>query len=134
VTVIIDASVLTAFLLKEEGWKDISALLMKGTYATELVITESCNSVLTALRRSRITEREAEETISTLMSFTNTNINILPQEEIIEDGFKLAKENGLSMYDAIYIALAKKMDATLASRDPRQIEAARRSRVKITSI
>jgi predicted nucleic acid-binding protein len=134
VTVIIDASVLSAFLLKEEGWKEIGELLVNGTCATELVITESCNSVLTALRRSRINEQEAEETIRSLVSFTNTNVKIFSQEEAIQDAFKLAKESGLTIYDAIYIALAKKTGATLASRDPRQIEAARRSRIRITAI
>lgn len=134
VTVIIDASAVSAFLLKEEGWKEIGKLLVRGTSATELVVTESCNAILTALRRSRITEQEAKDLVDTLLSFVNTNIKIVQHEGILLDAFKLAKENDLTIYDTIYISLAIKMSASLASRDSRQIEVAKRARVKLAGV
>ena len=132
--VIIDASTLTAFLLEEEGdqEKKVRDLLIQGVSATELVITESCNAILTALRRRRINEEQAEKAFEVLLSFIDTNIQIFRQSEsLLHQAFQNARENGLAIYDSIYIVLAKQLDGSLSSRDPKQIEIARKSGVKV---
>jgi predicted nucleic acid-binding protein len=37
----------------------------------------------------------------------------------------MAADHGLTTYDSVYLALAKKLDGSLASRDRKQVEAAR---------
>jgi predicted nucleic acid-binding protein len=135
VTVTIDASILSAFLLEEDDHEKIHGLLLKGTCATELVVTESCNAVLMALKRGRLSNEQAEKAMQALMSLVGSNIKIFPlKEDILWDVFRIARENGLVAYDAIYIALAKRKGGSLASRDPKQIEAAKKSGIKIVSV
>jgi predicted nucleic acid-binding protein len=128
VTVIIDASVLSAFILEEEGYEKIRRVLLEGTFAPELVLTESSNAVLTALRRGRLGNEQSEKAIEVLLSFVGSNVKIIPQENnLVLESFRIAKECNLTSYDASYIALAKSLGGSLASRDPKQLEAARKS-------
>jgi predicted nucleic acid-binding protein len=135
VTVIIDASVISAFLLKEEGWKDIGAILEDGTFATELVVTETCNAILSAVRRKRINEEEAREALKILVDFIDANIKIVRQDGVLlSEAFQNAKENDLAIYDSIHIVLARKLRGSLASRGPKQIEVAKKSKVNVISV
>ena len=130
-TTIIDASTLSAFLLEEDGHEKIRGLLLKGTFATELALTESINAVLSALRRGRIEDEAGDKAIQVLLSFVGSNIRIVQQEEsLVWETFRVAKEHGLASYDAVYIALAKHLGGSLASRDPKQIDAANKFGVK----
>ena len=134
-TVIIDASALSAFLLEEDDPKKIRELLIEGVNATELVITESCNALLTALRRRRINQDEANNAMEVLLTFCDTNIKIHAQDPaLLREAYEKAKEYDLAMYDTVYIALAKRLGGSLVSRDPRQIEVAKKSGVKVISV
>ncbi|HKW05910.1 MAG TPA: type II toxin-antitoxin system VapC family toxin [Nitrososphaerales archaeon] len=134
-TVIIDAITLSAFLLEEGESGKIRELLIQGVCATDLVVTESCNSLLTALRRRRINEKEARNALEVLLSFVDTNIKILPQDSsLLREAYEQARENGSSIYDSVYIVLAKRLNGSLASRDPKQIEFAKKSGVKVIDV
>jgi predicted nucleic acid-binding protein len=127
VTVIIDASVLCAFILTEDGHEDIQRLLLRGTISIELVVIESCNAILTALKRGRLRNDEAGNAVKILLSYVGSNVKILPVEDgLVSDSYEIAKENSLASCDAMYIALAKHLRGSLASRDPRQLEVAKR--------
>lgn len=133
--VIIDASAISSFLLEEGSQDKIRELLIKGTFATELVVTECCNAILVALRRGRITETQAQDTIGVLVSFVDNNIKIVREEDrLLREAFRIAKTNNLKVYDSIYIALSKQLHGSLASLDQRQMEVAKRSSIKLESI
>jgi predicted nucleic acid-binding protein len=135
VTVIIDASVLSAYLLKESDSEKVRKLLLEGTFATELIIAETINAVLTALRRGLKGEEEAIEAIEILLDFVNGNIKLLPMDEdLISETFRIGKENKLTSYDSSYIAVAKKLRGSLVSRDPKQLEVAKKCGVKVIEI
>jgi predicted nucleic acid-binding protein len=131
VTVIIDASVLSAFILTEDGHEDIQKLLLKGTTSIELVMIESSNAILTALKRGRLKSDEADNAIKILLSYVGSNVKILPvEEESVSDSFRIAKEHNLASYDATYIAVAKRLNGSLASRDPKQLDVAKKCGIK----
>jgi predicted nucleic acid-binding protein len=135
VTVIIDASALSSYILEEDDIEQIRSLLIRGVLGTELVITETCNSILTAVRRKRISEESAQKALEVLISFVDTNIKILKQDgSLLSEAYQNARENGWAIYDNIYIMLAKKLGGSLASRDPKQIEVAKKSGVKVITV
>jgi predicted nucleic acid-binding protein len=45
----------------------------------------------------------------------------------------MAADHRLTAYDSVYLALAKKLDGSLASRDRRQVEAARTLEIDVVS-
>ena len=49
----------------------------------------------------------------------------------MRSAFSIASNHGLTIYDSVYLALAKKLEGSLASRDKKQIEVARNLRIDI---
>ena len=127
----IDASALSGYLLEEDGTEKIRKLLIRGVYGTELLIIESSNAILTAVRRSRITE-EGLRAFEALNSFVGTNVKIVKQDAtLLLAAYRHARENGWAIYDSISIALAKRLDSSLATKDPKQLEGAKKFGVKV---
>lgn len=128
----IDASALSGYLLEEEGTEKIRKLLIRGVYGTELLIIESSNAILTAVRRRRITEEEGLRAFEALTSLIGTNVKIVKQDAtLLLAAYRHARENGWAIYDSISIALAKRLDSSLASKDPKQLENAKKLGVKV---
>jgi len=104
---------------------------LEGTFAPELILTESINSVLTALKRSRFENEQTENAIDVLLTLMGSNVRIFPQEKSLAlESFRIAKETDLTSYDALYVALAMRLEGSLVSRDPKQLEAARKMGIK----
>ena len=86
------------------------------------------NSLLVAERRGRIAAGDVKERLDALKG-----LPILTDEELdLEAAFDLAKEHGLSFYDAVYLELAKKESAELATLDVELGRAAARERVRLS--
>lgn len=133
-TVTIDTSALVAYLLEEDGFERIRELLSEGVVSVPLIVKESCNAVLEARKQRRITREESEKTLQALLALSERNIKLIPQEGLVLDAFKIAAANDLTIYDSIYVALAKKTEGSLASRDKRQIEVAAKIGVNILKV
>ena len=133
-TVTIDTSTLVAYLLEEDGFEKIKELLSEGVVSVPLLIKESCNAVLEASKQRRITREESEKILQAILVLSQTNIKLVPQENLVTDAFKIATGNDLTIYDSIYIALAKKSEGSLASRDKKQIEVAAKIGVNILKV
>ena len=54
-----------------------------------------------------------------------------PEASSLDSAMRLAREHGLSFYDACYLELALRMGAGLASRDIRLMEVARAASVDV---
>jgi predicted nucleic acid-binding protein len=66
------------------------------------------------------------------LSLVGSNVELIPlDEDLISDAFRIGKENKLTSYDSTYVALARRLDGSLASRDPKQLEVAREYGLKI---
>ena len=133
-TTIIDASALVAYLLEEEGFEKVSEILSEGADSVPLLIKESCNAVLEARKQGRISRDDSEKVLQAILKLAELNIKTVAQTDLIPAAFRIAEENDLTIYDAIYIALAKASGGSLASRDRRQLETASKLGVRITKV
>ncbi|MEM3056101.1 MAG: type II toxin-antitoxin system VapC family toxin, partial [Candidatus Bathyarchaeia archaeon] len=52
------------------------------------------------------------------------NIKIESQEALLEEAFKIAFKGDVSIYDALYIELARRRKVELISRDDKQVKVA----------
>ena len=124
--IVIDASALAAYVLREEGFEEVSEYLRRyRTISIDLVAKEVANAIIVALKRGRIDARSAERAFKALLIMLNTIIELYPQRELLEDAFSIATSMGLTIYDSLYIALAKRMQALLLTKDRKQYEAAK---------
>jgi len=131
---LIDASALSAYVLKEEGWEKIRDYLLQGAFSTRLILKETLNAILRAVRRGIISNEQAEKCVEALMELSKSNIKIVEQEDVLEEAFKIAVRNNLTIYDAVYIALSRKLKTTLITCDRRQAESARNEGISVIEL
>ncbi len=114
---VVDASMALAWIFNDEDQSRVEAALERlkedGAVVPQLWLLEIRNALLSAGRRGRISPEEIGERLDAL--------NGLP---IQTDGdpnypsaFDLARKHGLSFYDALYLELAKRQGAELATLD-----------------
>ena len=114
---VVDASIVMAWLFddEEEPRADeiLELLVEDGAIVPHLWHLETRNTLLVAERSGRLSNEEVEERLDALMGLPiRTN-----QEPNFQSAFDLAKAHGLSFYDALYLELAMREDADLATLD-----------------
>jgi predicted nucleic acid-binding protein len=122
---LIDASALASYVLKEEGSGKIREYLAQGVMSVELVIKETANAILMATKRKMIGSQQFEIYLGALKALLKSNIKLVDQRDILEESFKIALKNDLTIYDAIYITSAKKQKIPLLTCDKRQAKVAK---------
>ncbi len=121
---VLDASVAVAWLFDDESDRRAEFVLTRLKNEPALVpqhwMLEVRNSLLVGERRGRIRANEVDERLDGLRALplrTDT-------EPDLEVAFALARAHRLSIYDAIYLELAKRNGIALATLDDRLKQAA----------
>jgi predicted nucleic acid-binding protein len=120
--IVIDASALAAYLLKEEDLK-FEQYFREDIFCIDLIVKEVANALLIAYRRDIIDKNALNTMYKALLKFMSI-LNIESQTALIDDSLDVALRRGLTIYDSLYIALAKKLGARLLSLDIKQKKAA----------
>jgi predicted nucleic acid-binding protein len=134
-SVVIDASITAAWFLPDEKtdytkavFEAVSSSEIKGI-APGLWAYEIRNTVLTALRRGRISKPDCQQILTSLNELKVR----LSEPSSYDDLFALAQARSLTVYDAAYLAVALRQQLPLASLDRQLIRAAGEVRVEIYS-
>ena len=116
----VDASVLVAFFLREEGWEKL-AKYMRETVSLDLAVKEFYNAVWKAVRlHKRLGPDDAEKILALFKKYVDGNMVLRNELDYVDKGFKIALEEGITVYDALYIALAIEESTPLLTLDNRQ--------------
>ncbi len=114
---VVDASVVVAWLFDDEAepYADrvLDRLVEEGALAPQLWHLETRNALLTAERRGRLSMREVKERLDALKGLP-IRTDVDPD---LQFAFDLARTHDLTIYDALYLELAKREDAELATLD-----------------
>ncbi len=130
--IVIDASILAAFILKEEGWERLAKFLVR-SITPSLAIGEVANAVWKQVAlRNVMNLTEARQALKILKSMLDVNIAVYESRDVIEEAFDIAVRRKITVYDAIYIALARKTGSALVTLDQKQAEAATSEGVNVT--
>ena len=121
--IVVDASSLAKVVLLEEGWESVP--LTTETATLDYSVVEVSCSVWRAVLRGRIGEEDAKRKIEALKMIAGA-LMIFKAEDYLERGFDIALKEKITVYDAMYIALAEDKGATLFTSDRRQYDAAKR--------
>jgi predicted nucleic acid-binding protein len=124
---IIDASALAAYILREEGYDAIKNYIEDGVTSVELIAKEVSNAILIARKRRIIDTKQAEKAFEALKMLLKRNIKTSDQEAVLNTAFKIALKHEVMVYDALYIALTKEKEAELLTRDIKQIRVAEKN-------
>ena len=131
---VLDASVAVSWFFEDEA-REYSATVLESLTEWEAVVPslwplEVANVLLVAERRRRCSEAEAVRFIELLES-----LPIATDDDTARRGlhgtYQLAREYALTAYDAVYLELAMRLGAPLATLDRQLAEAAAKAGVAI---
>jgi predicted nucleic acid-binding protein len=133
-TIVLDCSVAAAWCLADEHSEEAAAVLQQLAKTEALVPPlwplEMANVLLVAERRGRIEAADASRAVELLLSLPITVVRDEPRSALVNARL-LAREHGLSAYDAAYLSLALRSGAALASTDRELVRAAKAAGVKL---
>ena len=114
---VVDASVTVAWLFDDEtdprADRVLERLEQDGAFVPHLWHLEVRNALLIAERRSRLPAGAVNDRLDSLRRLPIRT----DEEPDLESAFDLARAHGLSFYDALYLELAKRQNAELATLD-----------------
>lgn len=135
---VVDSSLALAFGLPDESSTTAASFFGRIMSANEVWVPalwwyEVSNGLLVAERRNRITEAEALRIVEMCRRLPlETDFHSGP--EVLGVYRALAREHGLSAYDAAYLELAERREFGLASLDGPLVKAARKAGVLVFEV
>jgi len=120
--IVVDASVLVKVVLKEPGWDEIE--LDSNTATLDYALVEGMNAIWKAIRRGRIAE-ETGKTLIAVLKLIGSGMLTFEARNFFERGLEIALKENITIYDALYIALAEALKAELLTADEKQYYAAK---------
>ena len=133
-TLVIDASVSLAWLMDDEKAPEAEAarhrLTTDDAFVPVIWHLEMRNGLLVAERRRRLTRRMVDERLGALADLPIRT----DHEPKFHRAMDLARSHGMSFYDALYLELALRMSAELATLDTALGSAAAKEGVRILAV
>ncbi|MEM1582355.1 MAG: type II toxin-antitoxin system VapC family toxin [Candidatus Bathyarchaeia archaeon] len=127
--IVVDGSALIAFFLREEGWSELAEYMVR-TISLDQAVKEFYNAIWRAVNISkRITKEEALRSLSLFKTYLSGNMDLRKEEEHLDKALEIALENGITIYDALYISLAIHENKPLLTLDRKQREVSRKYNV-----
>lgn len=128
--IVIDASSLAKYILREENWERVRESLLDEPYSLTLALAEVSNAVWKHhVLYKIISKEEAEIMIEALKKLKEDVVIFEPFEDYLKDAMEIAVSEKIPVYDALYLAQAKKYGSLLTS-DEKQWEIAKKLEIK----
>ena len=129
---VVDNSIVMSWCFEDEGNSYAEAVL-ESLEAGEAFVPaiwplEVGNVLLVAERKKRLSQASAVRFLALLGGLPITVEQETP-ERMLKEIVSLAREHGLSTYDASYLDLAMRLDLPLATQDASLVKAAKKSKV-----
>ena len=130
--VVVDASVVVKWVLPEANRQAAIALLARveasevTPYVPELLFAEATNAVWKQVALAkRMNAGDAADAINAILE---SPLRVEPMSNLMIPAFEIALGTGCTVYDAVYVALAERLDATLVTADAKLFNRLKSSR------
>ena len=117
---VIDTSALLKYVLPEEDSSVAEKLVashhagMVNLIAPEYILVESANVLWKHLQRHNV---RPEEAVTSFRALRDLGIRLVSNGDLLEDALILAADNGITVYDALFCALAVRENLPLITSD-----------------
>ncbi len=128
---VIDSSILVKYFSREEGWQEARRYIVEGFITIDLALKEVLSALVKKVRRGEMDVSIAEKLAK---SIVEGRLPIVPQDDLLQDAFNIALEHGISIYDALFIALAKRRELELVTSDERQAKIAKKMGIPVVYV
>jgi len=135
---VIDASATLPWCFADEATPATNQLLTRLRTGDEAIVPprwplEVVNALLIAIRRERISVKDAQQFLDDL-EVLPIQIDTADRNSLRKRVFQLAKQSGLTAYDAAYLELAVRKSLPLATLDGQLREAAREAHAALIEL
>jgi len=132
--IVVDASALAKYLLRESGWRRVEDYLRGDAYTLDHVVKEVANAIWKhAVLRHAISVELALELYHALRSLASDVLVVEDQDRYLDKAFSIAVDEKVTVYDALYIAQALDKGSLLTA-DEKQARVARRLGVEMVTV
>ncbi|MEM1658171.1 MAG: type II toxin-antitoxin system VapC family toxin [Candidatus Jordarchaeales archaeon] len=121
--IVVDASALAKVLLQEEGWEGVE--LTARTATLDHALIEALNAVWKAAILGKLGKDDAMERVEAL-KLISRGLLVFKAQEHFNRSMEIALAEKLTIYDAVYIALAEQLGTELQTSDTKQFYAAKK--------
>jgi predicted nucleic acid-binding protein len=87
-------------------------------FAPDLLFAETANTIWKKVRRGELTRQQGQQLVADL---TDIAVETVSCRSLAEDAHALAAATERSVYDALYLALAVRLDARMVTADDRLV-------------
>ncbi|NOZ89193.1 MAG: type II toxin-antitoxin system VapC family toxin [Crenarchaeota archaeon] len=122
--IVVDSSVLVMYFSREPGWRRARELLLEPVVTLDLAVKEVANALWKKVLKGELPLEAAARVVEDLAS--GRALPLYRQEPLVVRSLEIAARLRVTVYDALFIALAERLHASLATADERQAHAARR--------
>jgi len=126
--IVIDSSAFTRFLIKEEGWEKLIPYLDPDAEpcSVDLLIVETANAIWKYVERfKRIDEDQGLNLLERVMRLVEEGVLRLESaSSYLRRALEISLRYGITVYDSLFIAQARSLDAKLVTSDRKQVEVA----------
>lgn len=120
-TVVVDSSVAIKWALPEPGSSEARQLVLSSTLlAPDFLYFEVANVLWRETRRGGLGKTEADGALQLIRA---APLTVTPTLDLVDDARLAADAIGLSLYASVYVALALRQAAALATADRRMADA-----------
>ena len=126
--IVVDSSAFTRFLIKEEGWEKLIPYLNPDAEpcSVDLLIVETANAIWKYVERfKRIDEDQGLNLLERVMRLVEEGVLRLESaSSYLRRALETSLRYGITVYDSLFIAQARNLDAKLVTSDRKQVEVA----------
>jgi predicted nucleic acid-binding protein len=129
---VIDSSIFVKYLSRENGFEKAAKVIEEGGISFDLALKETVNAIWKKVSLKELSERAAFSIINDLVS--DPPFLIADQKKYLVDAFKMALKHGLTVYDTLFIALARTENLELVTADQKQFKVALDEKARATLV
>jgi predicted nucleic acid-binding protein len=124
--IVVDASAVIAFFLREEGWESLKPYMKRG-FSVDRVVKEFYNAVWKAMYLLKTLDYKGMHKVLELFnSYIENNLIPGPGEKYVDKALSIVLEAGITIYDSLYMSLALDKKTLLLTLDRKQRDTALR--------
>ncbi len=119
--IVADSSVFASVIVKDEFYDVCKRVVTSKKATVDLAYAETANVLWKHVKMGRIPPEEVDRRVELLRKLIGTS-RVFRVEELMTDAVGLAVDSNITVYDALFVALAVKLNTKLITTDRKLVE------------
>jgi len=131
--IVIDASILSKYLLQEPNWEEVKSYL-SNSHSLDFVYIETANAIWKDNLMNKKTNKDSLIKYKALKILVEDVLVIHETKYVMEESFKIAIQEKVPVYDILYIILSLTENMKLITADKNQARIAEKYKVEVEMV